>query len=406
MTVEHRVERHVLKPNSPYYALLRSFCMKAKCLYNHANYIIRQEFIKNRNWVRYARLDKMLKTDTEYPDYRNMPTAQSAQQTLRVLDSNWKSFFAAIKDYRKHPGKYLGRPKLPKYIRSNVFGLTLTSQECKIKDGLLKFPKVFEGFAIKPVFLSRQDFASFQQVRFIPEKCQIVIELVYTVGIPDETPYNGHCIGIDIGVNNLAAAASNDGERPFIINGRPLKAINQYYNKQKAHYQSILKRMEGRKTSKRLDRLARKRSRRMNDYMHKASKYLVGYCVKHGITRIVIGQNKGWKQDFGKGKKANQNFIQIPTARFITMASYKAKGYGIAVDLTEESYTSGTGFLDGEDPVCQNYDRKRRVYRGLFKANDGTYINADINAAYQIMKKVVPVRRDSGCMLHPFIVSL
>ena len=213
-------------------------------------------------------------------------------------------------------------------------------------------------------------------------------------------------MGIDIGVNNLAAAAGNQGERPFIINGKPLKAVNQYYNKEKAHYQSILERMEGRKSSKRLDRLARKRDRQMTDYMHKASRYLVTYCVKHNITKIVIGKNKGWKQEFNKGKQANQNFIQIPFARFIDMVSYKAKEHGITVVLTEESYTSGTSFLDNEEPVSQNYDKKRRFHRGLFQADDGTFINADINAAYQMMKKVIPVTRDSGCVLHPFVVSL
>ena len=151
--IVQRVEKHILKKNNhnkEYYDMLDDFCFKAKNLYNHANYIVRTEFVKNDKWLKYNDLDKILRADTEYPDYKEMPTAQSAQQLLKLLDKNWKSFFASIKDWSKHPDKYLGRPKLPNYKKKDGrFILTLTNQEVKLKkDGLLHFPKVFnEGIA-------------------------------------------------------------------------------------------------------------------------------------------------------------------------------------------------------------------------------------------------------------------
>ena len=132
MTTECRVERHVIKPSDPGYSLIRDFCKASKNLYNQANYMVRQAFIKDGIWLRYEKLDKLTKQNTEYPDYRRMPTAQSAQQTLRMLDSGWKSFFQAVKDWKKHPEKYFNRPKLPKYLKKDgCYVLTLTSQNCR-----------------------------------------------------------------------------------------------------------------------------------------------------------------------------------------------------------------------------------------------------------------------------------
>ena len=420
MRVEERVERHVIKPSHPSYDLILDFCHKSKNLYNHGNYLVRQAFTKEGRWLRYADLDKLLKADTEHLDYRAMPTAQSAQQTLRMLDGAWKSFFAAIKDWSRNKDKYLGRPKLPKYLKKDGFYcLVITNQNCKLKDGIIKFPKAFNGFIISPKFSSHNGFLSFQQARFIPHKSYIVTELVYRIEVPDERPDNGRYIGIDIGVNNLAAVANSWNDEPFIINGRPLKSINQYMNKECAHYKSVLETMNGRKSSNRLRKLLSKRDSKMNDYMHKASRYIIEYCVENGVSKIIIGKNKLWKQDLnGQDKKKNpqmsaktrkrnhQNFMQVPFDRFIQMISYKAREQGIAVILTEEGYTSGTSFIDQEEPVKRNYDKNRRVKRGLFISNDAIKINADINAAFQIMRKVVPIPWDRGRVLRPVMVSM
>lgn len=399
-------EQHILRPGHPYYGLVQSFCHMSKNLYNHANYLIRQSFTKDGTWLRYHTLDKLLKADKGFPDYQGMPTAQSAQQTLRVLDQNWKSFFQAMKDWKKHPEKYFGRPKLPKYLKKDgQFVLILTNQNCRLKGRLLHFPKAFQGLTVIPQFLDDPNFLSFQQIRFIPKGQRIVAELVYQVQVPEGKPDNGRIIGIDIGVNNLAAVANTINKPVFVINGKPLKSINQYANKRAAYYQSMLEQTEGRKMSKRLQRIWAKRGRKMKDYMHKASRYIVDTCVRDDIRTIVIGRNKGWKQGSNLGKQENQNFVQIPFYQFIQMIEYKAKKEGIAVILTEEAYTSGTSFMDGERPKKRFYDKSRRVKRGLFITNTGIPVNADINAAYQIIKKVVPIKWDRGCVLHPFVVT-
>lgn len=402
-----RVERHVVSSSNSFFDMLMDFCYNSKNLYNHANFIIRQEFIANRKWIRYAELDKILKSDVEYNDYTEMPTAQSAQQILRVIDKNWKSFFKSIKDWSKHKEKYLGRPKLPKYLKKDgKYLLILTNQNCKIKDGYIHFPKVFNGFMIKPQFIERKDYKSFQQVRIIPHKSNLVVELVYEIDFCEKKIDNNKYIGIDIGINNLATVANNIEAAAFIINGRPLKSINQFYNKQISHYREICKRMNDNDFSERMNRLTNKRNAKMDDYLHKASRHIIRYCLTHDIRTIVIGKNKEWKKGSNMGKKNNQNFVQIPFAKFIKMIQYKADEQGIAVILTEESYTSGTSFIDDEQPVKENYNKSRRIKRGLFRSDGGILINADLNGAYQIIKKAFSIKWDRGCALHPFVVSI
>lgn len=401
-----RTEKHAIRKSQPGYGILMEFCRRSKSLYNHANYLVRQKFIKEDVWLRYEKLDKLLKQDKEHPDYRNMPTAQSAQQVLRLLDSSWKSFFAAMKDWKGHPEKYLGRPKIPGYLKKDGRQcLILTNQNCRIKDDVLEFPKVFDGFSIRPKFLSDERFLSFQQARILPRKDSVIVELVYKIRPDARRDYNGRCISMDIGVNNLAAVVSNWGDRPFIMNGRPLKSMNQFMNKERAHCQSVLKKTNGGEMSGRIRKLLSKRGHKINDYLHKASRYIINYCLSHDVTLIVIGKNRNWKQECNLGKRANQNFIQIPFDRFITMLEYKAREHGMTVVTTEESYTSGTSFIDDEEPVRECYDKKRRVHRGLFVSDKGIMINADVNGAYQIMKKVIPIKWDRGCVLHPFIVT-
>jgi len=402
-----RAEKHIIKSTNPFFEMLMNFCHRSKNLYNHANYRIRQEFIFNGKWIRYAELDKILKADTEYKDYAEMPTAQSAQQIVRLIDKNWKSFFQSIKDWSKHKEKYLGKPKMLKYLKKDSkYLLILTNQNCKIREDKISFPKVFNGFSIQPKFLRRENYKSFQQVRMIPHEDKLVVELVYEIVFCEEKKDNNRYIGIDIGVNNLVTVANNVGDTAFIINGRALKSMNQFYNKQISYYRGICKRMNHKDYSKRMNRLIKKRNAKIDDYLHKASRKIIYYCIDNQVNTIIIGKNKEWKQGSNIGRKNNQNFVQIPFARFIEMIQYKASECGIAVILTEESYTSGTSFIDNELPVKGNYDKSRRIKRGLSKSNYGMLINADLNSDYQIMKKVVQMKWDRGCALHPFVVNI
>lgn len=407
MILKVRVEKHIIKLSNKFFPMLLDFCYKSKNLYNHANYIVRRVFTGEKRWIRYVELDKLLKADKDYPDYQNMPTAQSAQQILRLLDKNWRSFFESIKDWKLHKDKYLGRPKLPKYLKKgSSYILIMTNQNCKIKEGVLHFPKVFQGFTIKPKFIEKENYVSFQQVRFIPKRNKIVVELVYNIGIEEKCEDNQRYIGIDIGVNNLVTVCNNICNSAFIINGRPLKSINQYYNKQISYYREISKRMNGSDYTRRMDRLTEKRNAKIDDYIHKASRYIINYCMEYRIKTIVIGVNKEWKQGVRLRKSVNQQFVQIPFARLIEMIEYKAEEVGITVKKTEESYTSGTSFIDNEEPIKANYNKARRVHRGMFVSNRGIGINADLNGAYQIIRKVVPIKWDRGYALHPIVVDI
>lgn len=390
--IVQRTEQIIIDKDNIYYEMLNEFCILAKNLYNHANCLVRKEFIATGNWLRGGELIRLLRNDLEYPDYRNMPTSQCAQHVIDSLDLSWKSFFVIIKDWAKHKDAYLGRPNLPKYKAKNVrIPIILSNQDAKFRNNVIDFPKSFNGLILYPKCIYRKDFISGQQVRFIPRSNYIVAEVVYRIEISDEIKDdNCRYLSVDIGVDNLAAIANNFGENPVLINGKGLKSINQYYNKTAAYYYKIAKQMNGLNSTNRCKRLSNKRHAKVKDYIHKVSRYIVNYAQANNVCTIVIGYNKQWKQMCDLGRRNNQNFIQIPFNVLIEQIQYKAQELGIQVSLTEESYTSGTSYLDNEMPTKENYNKNRRIHRGLFMSNVGIVINADVNAAYQILKKVFP----------------
>ena len=216
-------------------------------------------------------------------------------------------------------------------------------------------------------------------------------------------------MSIDLGLDNLATIVTNTGLQPIIVNGKGLKSTNQYFNKKKAHYQSVAKQMNDKNYTNRLHQLTRKRNFKMEDALHKISRFIVDTALANQITTVVIGNNQGWKQSISLGRKTNQSFVTIPHQKLIEKICYKAKLQGIRVIITEESYTSGTSFLDGESPTKELYDKKRRIYRGLFRSNQGVLINADVNAGYQILKKVFPNEFSDGiegAVFHPVRVNI
>ncbi|QXJ37211.1 putative transposase [Parageobacillus caldoxylosilyticus] len=389
-----RVEQHQIKQTHLLWKMCDDLCFKSKNLYNYANYIVRQEFINNNEWIRYNSLDKMLKHEEVY---KELPS-QTSQQILRLLDRNWKSFFQAIKDWSKNKEKYLGKPKLPKYKKKNGRNIVIfTNQQCKIKDGYIKFPKT-------DLKLKTKVTEGLQQVRIVPKGSIYIIEVVYKKEIPDIIRESNRVVGIDLGLDNFVTMVNNIGETPIVINGKGIKSINQYYNKQLSYFKSILKKQNGLDRSKRLEKLTLKRNNKIKDFMHKASRYVVNWCVKHNIDTVIIGKNDNWKQEINLGKRLNQSFVQIPYDMFIHQLQYKCEEVGIKIVLTDELYTSGTSFLDGEAPTKENYNKSRRIKRGLFRSNKGILINADVNGAYQIIKKVSPnafANGVEGVGLHP-----
>ena len=398
----NRVERHIIRRNHQLWNMVDAMCSRAKDLYNYANYIIRQEFIKNDRWIRYNELFQLCKESEPYKAIGS----NTGQATLRILDKNWKSFFAAIKDFSRFPNKYLGRPKLPKYLkRDSRFVLALDNNKVGLKEGKVYFKwKPFKG--MNDMFTTKiLDNAKIMQCRFVPRGSCYMMEVVYQMDLP-ETKDEIECIAsIDLGVENFITMVNNIGAQPIVIKGGIIKSINQYYNKKKAQLQSELKTVNVQDWSNRLQRLTDKRYEKIKYHMHCISKYVVEYCTSHDIDTLIVGHNSEWKQN-SKGK---QNFTYIPYEMFIQMLKYKCENYGIKCLTVNEAYTSGTSFLDDELPIAEKYNKERRVHRGLFVSDSGRKINADVNAAYQIIKKVVPdafSKGIEGVGLHPLNIKL
>lgn len=411
MTIIQQVEKHIIKKSHPCYSMFCDYTHLSKNLYNHANFLVRTEFVNTGKWLRYQELDNLLRQDVDYPDYINMMAAQSAQQTLRLLDNNWKAFFKSIKDWSKNKDKYTGRPKLPKYKpKDGRMVFILTNQQVKQKDDLLHFPQSFQGFTMKPRCIRLDNFKKINQIRIVPNNQVFCVEIVYSISINDTLMQdNGRYMSIDLGLDNLATIVTNTSLNPVIVNGKGLKSNNQYYNKKRAYNQSVARHMNNKFHTNRLYSLMQKRNFKIEDSLHKISKFIVTFALSNDIHTIVIGSNKTWKQSISLGKRVNQSFVNIPHQKLIEKIIYKARNLDINVILTEESYTSGTSFIDGESPNKEFYNKKRRVHRGLFISNKGVSINADVNAAYQIMKKVFPnVFADGieGVVLHPVRVNI
>lgn len=376
-----RIEQHNIKINSEFGKFIDDYCFKSKNLYNYANYIIRQEFIENGRWIKYNELFQLVKESEPYKDIGS----NTGQGTLRILDKNWKSFFVAIKDWKKNPSKYLGRPKLPRYkAKDGRFALSLDSNKVKLIDGWIHFAwKPFKKF--NHMFKTNAK-ERILQCRFIPKGSHYVMEIVYEMEVPECNEQPERIAAIDIGVDNFITMVNNIGEQPIVVKGGVIKSINQYYNKQKAKLQAELKTTNKKDWSKRLQKLTDKRYEMIKYQMHCISKYVVDWCILYNIDTLIVGHNDEWKQN----NKSMQNFTYIPYDLFIQMLVYKCENNGIKFIVNEEGYTSGTSFVDEEEPIKENYNKSRRIYRGLFIGNNGIQINADVNGAYQIMKKVIP----------------
>jgi putative transposase len=338
------------------------------------------------------------------PDYCALPRKVS-QWVLKQVDHDWQAHFAAMTEWETHPEKFLGRPRLPQYKhKSKGRNLLIYTDQAVSRVALGKGLILLSQLKISV----KTDQRQLDQVRIVPRSSHYVVEVVYTVE-PHLAAADPHQIAsIDIGLNNLAAVTSNQpGFIPLLVNGRPLKAINQWFNKERARLQRQLP--GERKTSRRLDGLTTKRNQRVNAYLHLASRRIIDALVQHGIGVLVIGKNDAWKQAINLGKRTNQNFVQIPHARFIDMLTYKAKLAGIRLVLTEESYTSKCSFLDLEPIGKHKVYAGQRVKRGLFRASHARKINADVNGSYNILRKVIPNAFSNGiggAVVHPVRLSI
>ena len=367
------VEKHIIR-SGKYFNQLIEIMRLSKNLYNSGLYAVRQHYFEHKKFLNYVNLNNMF-VEQKQQDYYKLP-AKVSQQTLKMVEQNFKSFFGSLKSEKTK------KVKIPKYLDKNSSFLTIwTNQAVSLKKkGYLKLSGT-------DVYI-KTDIDHINQVRVVPRNNELVVEILYEVREKDLKKDNGKYSSIDLGINNLMTLSGNT-TKPIIINGKPLKSINQYYNKKKSEIQSKLETINKTKKSKKLNKLTNKRNNKINDYLHKSSKIIINHLVSKDICTLIVGYNQHWKQEINIGKKNNQNFVSIPYLKLLNMLEYKCKKEGINFVKNEESYTSKCSFIDGEEIKKHTKYLGKRMKRGLFESASGKLINADLNGSLNILKKVV-----------------
>lgn len=398
-----RVERHVVNKNDINFPYIDELCLYSKNLYNYTNYILRQSFIHTGKIPNERELNHKFCLRNNELFYKLFGNAN--QQSIKFVYSNWKSFFKSIKDWYKNKEKYLGRPKMPKYKDKNGRNIVVFSYvHAKIKDGYLQLPKRSNISKIRTNIKNEQ----LKQVRLIQNSNCYIIEIVYETEQTDLRLNKENYLSIDLGIDNFATCYSSHDNKSFIVNGKIIKSINQYYNKKRALLMSYV---SDKFTSNRLNNLEQKRNNKINDFLHKASKTIINYCIKYNIGTVIVGHNKKWKQETNMGKRNNQNFVSIPYNKFIQQIQYKCDNFGITCIVIEESYTSKIDHLVMEEMHKQENCLGKRVKRGLFKSSKGKLINADLNGAIGILRKVISKSEfekiaDRGFVINPVKINI
>lgn len=390
LTVKQQV-KHLSKEE---YSILRELCHTAKNLANEAIYNIRQYYFAEEEYLKYEKNYALLK---DSPNYKTL-NSNMAQQILKEVDGSFKSFFGLLKLAKK--GKYSFRDcKLPHYLPKDGFA-TLVIGFVRLNGNKLILPysntfkKTHKPVEIKiPPILADKHI---KEIRIIPKSGARFFEIQYT--------YEAECIqrnlnknnalALDLGINNLVTAVSSNG-RSFIIDGRRLKSINQWFNKENARLQSIKdKQHYGKKPTNRQKDIARDRNNKVNDYMNKTARKVIDYCIANNIGVLVVGYNETFQRSSHMGKQNNQNFVNIPYGQIRNKLEYLCELNGIVFVKQEESYTSQASFWDSDNIPVYNADNPQsykfsgtRIRRGLYKTADGTLLNADVNGALNILRK-------------------
>ena len=365
----------------------------AKNLTNEAIYNVRQYYFENKKYLSYNENYKMLKNSENYKKLNS----NMAQQILKEVDGSFKSFFGLLKLAKN--GQYNFKDiKLPKYLAKDGF-TTLVIGFVRLKDDILivpysnSFRKTHKEIAIKlpPVLKGKK----IKEIRIIPKQHSRYFEIqyIYEVEEVQRELNKENALGIDLGIDNLCTCVTNAGAS-FIIDGRKLKSINQYYNKTNAKLQSIKDKQKIEHITLRQKRIARKRNNRIEDYLSKAARIIINYCLNNDIGKIVLGYNEDFQRNSNIGSINNQNFVNIPYGKLRDKLIYLCKLYGIEFKLQEESYTSKASFFDRDEiPI---YDKEnpqeyifsgKRIKRGLYQTSKGYQLNADCNGALNILRK-------------------
>jgi len=376
------------------YDTLLELCRYAKNLYNEGLYNCRQYYFNEGEYLNYEKNYHLLKNSENYKKLNS----NMAQQILKEVDGSFQAFFGLLKLAKK--GRYPYRDiKLPQYLRKEGY-FTLVIGFVRLNENKLLIPmsnsfrKTHKKIEIRipPVLLDKK----VKEIRIIPRSDGRFFEIQYTYevysDIREELDFN-KALSIDVGINNLATCVTSEGNS-FILDGRKLKSINQWYNKNNSRLQSIKDKQHITVKTKQQSRLERKRKNQINDYISKCARHIINYCLDNSIGNIVIGYNPTLQKESDLGRSNNQTFVNIPFGRLKDKLEYLSEYYGIHLIKQEESYTSKASFFDRDDIPFYNDDNPKeyvfsgvRVKRGLYQTSEGRYLNADINGALNILKK-------------------
>ena len=398
------------------YRILKRMTHSSKALYNVGLYTIKQTFRHHGRTATTKEIDAAMKADVNYTGAQS----NSVQAIRRKLLGDVSSFFEALETWKQDPSGFTGRPKFPTYRPKEAKRILQIYQVPKVdSEGYWSLPmnsafkKRFGTLKIRLPQNLRHHKVTY--IEIVPRQNGRFFDVHYTYEVhvaqmkqaPTTTT---HALGIDFGVDNLMSCASNRGEH-FLIDGKPLKSLNRYWNKQLGKQQQtnlengLSKRMVTRKQAS----MWRKREKQVNGYMSRAVGVLFKQVKALLIDTIVVGYNEGWKQKTKMGKKNNQSFVQIPFQKLLRAIQNKCVKEGIRFLQQEESYTSQASFLEGDAiPLLSKENRERytfsgkRLYRGLYRCGDGRYLHADINAASNILRKAnVVAFAPTGHLLSP-----
>ena len=391
LTIKQQV-KHLTKEE---YNILRELCRAAKNLTNQAIYNVRQHYFQEKQFLKYESNYHEMKNCESY----KLLNSNMAQQTLKDVNEMFKSFFSLIKLAKK--GKYnFKHIKLPNYLPKNGYANLIIGMINIKDDNILTIPysytfkKKYETkIQIKvPKLLENKKI---KEIRIIPKFNARFFEIQYTYEIQEEEIKlnTNNALAIDLGINNLCTCVTNAG-KSFIVDGKKLKSINQFFNKQNAKLQSIKDKQNIKRQTKQQFLISRKRKNKVDDYINKTCRHIINYCLSYDIGTLVIGYNQSFQNKTNLGKKNNQIFTQLPFGKIREKLEYLCKRYNINYILQEESYTSKASFFDNDELPIYNADNPqtyefsgKRVKRGLYQTKNNYCFNADCNGALNILRK-------------------
>ena len=389
LTVKQQL-KHLSKEE---YLSLRELSHTAKNLYNQAVYNVRQYYFQENKYLNYQKNNSLLKNSENYKTLNS----NMSQQILKEVDGSFKSFFELLK--KKNKGIYNAKVKLPSYLPKNSFttlviGFVRLNEDTLVIPYSNSFKKNHKKISIKipPILLDK----NIKEIRIISKFNARFFEVQYTYKVQEQQRNldKNHALAIDFGINNLATCVTSKG-RSFIIDGKKLKSINQWFNKENARLQSIKdKQKYGKKPTLRQKYLYSSRNNKVNDYMSKTARKIINYCLENNIGTLVCGYNETFQRNSNIGKANNQTFVNIPFGKLREKLEYLCKLYSLRFVEQEESYTSKSSFFDMDILPKFEVDKPqpysflgKRIKRGLYQTSKGYILNADVNGALNILRK-------------------